>query len=175
MKPHFLTAVILVCGPIHVSHFNSTLMLYGCIGERLALEVALTYWSCISIKISSFGSKVPLCFLHTEKWQLRWIGKAQGVSPPLPLWLRAWALYEFWKLEFNVTIQFGETHRLKCWKRKPCNTGKELHLVQAKWKSFIKSLYLSSEYAWVYRITNSTPWQGAKCIFWITYLKFCSV
>ena len=74
MKPFFPTAVILVCGPIHRSHLNCTFMLCECIGEGLALEVGLRYWSCISIKISSFGSKVPLCFVHTDEWQFRWIG-----------------------------------------------------------------------------------------------------
>ena len=74
MKPLFSTAVILVCNPIHISHLNSILMLCDCVGERLTLEVALRYWSCIYIKISIFGSKVPLCFVHTEKWQIRWIG-----------------------------------------------------------------------------------------------------
>ena len=35
------------------------------------MEVALRYWSCIYIKISIFGSKVPLRFVHTGKWQIR--------------------------------------------------------------------------------------------------------
>ena len=67
MKPHFPTAVILVFDLTHVSHLNTILMLCDCIGERLTLDVALRYWSCIKMKISSFGSKVPLCFVHTEK------------------------------------------------------------------------------------------------------------
>ena len=138
---------------------------------RSHLRIGLAY----QLKSPALAPKYPCAFFIRKNDSLGELGKPRESLPPLPPWLRAWALYEFWKLEFNVTIQFGETHRLKCWKRKPCNTGKELHLVQAKWKSFIKSLYLSSEYAWVYRITNSTPWQGAKCIFWITYLKFCSV
>ena len=80
MKSHFLTTVILVCGPIHISHLDSILMLCYCIGERLTLEIALRYWSCIKIKISSFGSNVPLCFAHTEKCQLRWIGTSSIFS-----------------------------------------------------------------------------------------------
>ena len=71
---------MLVCDPIHILHLNRILMLCDCVGERLALEVALRYWSCIYIKISIFGCKVPLCFVHTEKWQLRWIGTAMIFS-----------------------------------------------------------------------------------------------
>ena len=59
--------------PIHLSHLNNILMFYNCVSERLILEVALRYWSCVWIKISSFGSKVSLYFVDTEKWQLRWI------------------------------------------------------------------------------------------------------
>ena len=44
MKPHFPTAVILVCEAIHISHLNTILMLCDCVGERLTLEVALRYW-----------------------------------------------------------------------------------------------------------------------------------
>ena len=80
MKPLFPTAVILVCDPIHVSHLNSILMLCECFGERMTLEVALKYWSRTWIKISSFGSKVPLCFVHAEKRQLKWIGKSMIFS-----------------------------------------------------------------------------------------------
>ena len=65
--------MILVYEPIQISHLNSILMLWDCAGERLTLEVALRYCSCIQIKISSFGSKVHLCFVHTEKRHLRWI------------------------------------------------------------------------------------------------------
>ena len=60
MKPHFLTAVILVCRPIHISHLNNTVMLCDCIGERLALEVALRYWS------SALATKYP-CALFIRK------------------------------------------------------------------------------------------------------------
>ena len=80
MKPLFLTVVILVCGSIHMSHLNSMLILYDCVGERLTLEIALSYCSCIYTKISIFGSKVPLCFVHTEKWHLRWIGTSMVFS-----------------------------------------------------------------------------------------------
>ena len=80
MKPLFITAVILVYDPIHISHLNSILILCDCAGERMTLEVALKYWSCIWIKISSFGSKVPLCFVHAEKRQLRWISKSMIFS-----------------------------------------------------------------------------------------------
>ena len=80
MKPLFPITVILGCNLIHISHLNSILMLCDCVGERLTLEVALRYWSCIYIKISIFSSKVPLCFVHTEKWQLRWIGTSMIFS-----------------------------------------------------------------------------------------------
>ena len=80
MKPLFPIAVILGCNLIHISHLNSILMLCDCVGERLTLEVALRYWSCIYIKISIFGCKVPLCFVHTEKWQLRWNGTSMIFS-----------------------------------------------------------------------------------------------
>ena len=72
--------MILVCDPIHISHLKSTLTLCDCVGERLTLEVALRYWSCIYIKISIFGSKVPFCFVRTEKWQIRWIGTSMIFS-----------------------------------------------------------------------------------------------
>ena len=36
-----------ICNLIHILHLNSTLMLCDCVGERLSLEVALRYWSCI--------------------------------------------------------------------------------------------------------------------------------
>ena len=80
MKPLFPTAVILVCDLIHISHLNSILMLCDCAGERMALEVALRYWSCRYFKISIFGSKVSLCFVYTEKWQIRWIGTSMIFS-----------------------------------------------------------------------------------------------
>ena len=41
------------------------------VSERVTLEVALRYWSSRYFKISIFGSKVPLCFLDMEKWQIR--------------------------------------------------------------------------------------------------------
>ena len=42
--------------------------------ERLALEVILRRGSCKLIKIPSFGCKVSLWCVLTEKWQRRWIG-----------------------------------------------------------------------------------------------------
>ena len=66
--------MIVVCDLIHISHLKSILLLCDCVGERLTLEVALRNWSCIYIKISIFGWKVPLCFVQTEKWQIMWIG-----------------------------------------------------------------------------------------------------
>ena len=72
--------MILVCDPIHISQLKSILTLRDCVGQRLTLEVALKYWSCIYIKISIFGSKVPLRFVYTEKWQIRWIGTSMIFS-----------------------------------------------------------------------------------------------
>ena len=66
MKPLFPTAVILVCDPIHISHLKSILMLCHCAGERLTLEVALRYWSCLYIKISISAPKYP-CALFMRK------------------------------------------------------------------------------------------------------------
>ena len=80
MKPLFHTVVILVCDPIHILHLNSIFMLCDWVGERLTLKVALRYWSCIQIKISTFGSKVPLYFVRAEKWQLRWIRTLMIIS-----------------------------------------------------------------------------------------------
>ena len=50
------------------------------VSERVTLEVALRYWSSRYFKISIFGSKVPLCFVDMEKWQIRWIGTSMVFS-----------------------------------------------------------------------------------------------
>ena len=55
------------------SPLNSILMLRDCVYGRLTLEVVLRYGSRELIKISSFGYKVPLWCVHTEKLQLKWI------------------------------------------------------------------------------------------------------
>ena len=53
------------------SHLHSIFMLHDCVYERLTLEVVLRYGSCKLIKIPSFGCKVPLWCVLTEKRQPR--------------------------------------------------------------------------------------------------------
>ena len=65
----------------NVLHFNNILTLGDCVGERLAMEFVLRYWSYMLIKIPSFGCKVPLLCLLTKKWQLKWIGASRLFSP----------------------------------------------------------------------------------------------
>ena len=55
----------------NVLHFNNILTLGDCVGERLAMEFVLRYWSYMLIKIPSFGCKEPLLCLLTKKWQLK--------------------------------------------------------------------------------------------------------
>ena len=42
-----------------MSHLNSILMLAGCVGKRLTLEVTLRHWPCILVKIPVLASKYP--------------------------------------------------------------------------------------------------------------------
>ena len=57
--------------PPQPSHLNKILTLGDCFGERVTLKVVLRHLSCKYIKIHSFGCKVPLWCVLTEKWHIK--------------------------------------------------------------------------------------------------------
>ena len=121
-------------------------MLGDCTGEKLTLEVALRYWSCKFVKISSFWSKVPSWWVLTETWQLTWTGALRAYS----LFVVDWVCYRF--LTARV-MAFGAEYGLKfcCWRCSEFWQGKPIN----RWYLDVVVQHLHCINAWATNCTTS--------------------
>ena len=89
------------------SHLNSILMLNGCVGERLTLEIITRYGSYKLVKTPSFGCKLPLWHVLPENNGSLLEVEHQGIVAFLML---HWVCHRF------VTVRevvFGEDYGLQ--------------------------------------------------------------